>query len=228
MSVLPYSYVEQGEAYGLEGGHTVEFRLLYEGELLSAGRPREKHAIRRVFHPQMRRLWHVNRSLRQLAIHTGTVSLGNENTILPANEAEWVECGIKAIAKKWSRAGYEFVPLVTADLALKCSLDILLLRPEEDRYIFQQGDIDGQIKTLFDALRIPANRDESGRVAPQEDETPFFCFLEDDRLISEVRVNAEQLLLLPHEKQVRPNDCFVVIHVKLSHKNPGAFDQYFS
>ena len=27
MSVLPYSYVEQGEAYGLEGGHTVEFRL---------------------------------------------------------------------------------------------------------------------------------------------------------------------------------------------------------
>jgi hypothetical protein len=210
----------------------VEFRLLYEGELLPSGgsnkRASEKHAIRRIFHPQVRRLWHVNKSLRQLAINTGTASLGNETNVVPANEPEWVECGIKAIGKKWSRVGYEFVPLVTPDLALRCSLDVLLLRPEEDRLIFQQGDIDGQIKTIFDALKVPKNLDETGRVGPQEDETPFFCLLEDDRLISEVRVNAEQLLLLPKEKQVKPNDCFVVIHVKLSHKNPGAFDQYFS
>jgi len=29
---------------------------------------------------------------------------------------------------------------------------------------------------------------EAGGIGPQEDETPFFCLLEDDRLISEVRV----------------------------------------
>jgi hypothetical protein len=45
----------------------VEFRLLYEGELLpSAGtnkRTAEKHAIRRAFHPQLRRLWNTNSNL---------------------------------------------------------------------------------------------------------------------------------------------------------------------
>ena len=210
----------------------MEFRLLYEGELLpSAGsnkRAREKHAIRRSFHPQLRRLWSVNKSLRQLAINTGTASLGNENTVLPANAEEWVQFGIRMIGKKWIRENYQFVPLVTSALELRCSLDILLLRPEEDRLVFCQGDIDGQIKTIFDALKIPANLGEAGGKGPQDDESPFFCLLEDDRLISEVRVNAEQLLLLPNERQVKPNDCFAVIHVKLSHKTPGTFDQYFS
>ena len=77
----------------------------------------------------------------------------------------------------------EVVPLVTADMGLRCSLDILLLRPEEDRFIFNAGDIDGQIKTLFDALRMPNDLKETGEVGPQQDETPFFCLLEDDKLI---------------------------------------------
>lgn len=210
----------------------MEFRLLYEGELLPSGgsnkRAKEKHAIRQRFHPQLRRLWYISRSLRQLAINTGTALLGNENAVLPRNEAEWVEFGISMIGKKWSREDYQFVPLVTSALALRCSLDILLLRPEEDRLVFQQGDIDGQVKTVFDALRIPANLAETGGKGPEDDESPFFCLLEDDHLISEVRVNAEQLLLLPNERQIKANDCFAVIHVKLSHKVPGAFDQYFS
>ncbi len=128
----------------------------------------------------------------------------------------------------WSRVGFNFVPLVTEDMALRCSLEILLLRPDiEPRFIFRRGDIDGQIKTLFDALRIPDNSGETGGMGPQEDETPFFCFLADDKLITEVRVTTDWLLLLQGEKRPEPNDAFVVIHAKLNHRSARTFDNYF-
>ena len=133
----------------------------------------------------------------------------------PITDEERFDFGIKATGMRWSRAGFEFVPLVT----LRCSLYVLLLRPElGQKYILQRGDIDGQIKTLFDALRMPENLDETGKVGPQTDETPFFCLLEDDRLITEVRVTTDRLLLLPNQSSVKPNDCLAVIRVKLNHK----------
>jgi hypothetical protein len=205
----------------------MEFRLLYEGELLPSGnkkrRPAEKHAIRRAFHPQLRRLWNVKSNLRQYAGHMG-------NLASPApdrSEQERFEVGINTIGKQWNRAGYDLVPLVIPDLGLQCILDILLLRPEEDRFIFEQGDIDGQVKTLLDALRIAQDPGETGGIGPMEDETPLFCLLENDRLISEVRVRADQLLMLPHQTKVRANDCFVVIHVKLNYKVRGTFGGWF-
>ncbi|MHB1954037.1 MAG: hypothetical protein ACYCOU_09845 [Sulfobacillus sp.] len=208
----------------------MEFRLIYEGALLPSGgsnsRAHAKHEIRRSLHPQLRRLWSMKPNLRQLADHLGNCAisdLGPRGT----TEQERFVFGISAIGKKWSMAGYDLVPLVTSDMALRCSLDILLLRPEEGRFIFNQGDIDGQLKTLFDALRLPANLGEAGGTGPQEDETPLFCLLEDDRLISEVRVTTDQLLLLPNQREVKANDAHVVIHVKLNHKNARAFDNYF-
>jgi hypothetical protein len=112
-------------------------------------------------------------------------------------------------------------------MALRCSLDILLLRPEEDRFIFNAGDIDGQVKTLFDALRMPKGVNETGGVGPEGDETPFFCLLEDDRFITEVNVTTDKLLLLPTQRDVKANDALVVIHVKLNHKNARTFDNWF-
>lgn len=116
---------------------------------------------------------------------------------------------------------------MTEEHDLRCSLDILLLRPEEPQYIYRQGDIDGQLKTLFDALRLPANSQETGGVEPQDDETPFFCLLEDDRLISEVRITTDQLLMLPNREAVKANDAYAVIHVKLNHRNARTFGNYF-
>jgi hypothetical protein len=213
----------------------VEFRLLYSGELFASSRndtrAQHKHALRRQFHPQLRRLWDVNKNLRQLAVHSGLMSAGqSKDSLLGRGPAEpsWFDTGITAIGNSWSQDGYKFIPLVTSHIAVRCSLDVLLLRPEEDRFIFERGDIDGQIKTLFDALRIPSDLAEAGGIGPQDDETPFFCLLEDDKLISEVRVTTDQLLLLPTERKVRANTCNVVIHVRLSHKSPGTFDQYFA
>lgn len=218
--------------------NAVEFRLLYEGQLKPSGgsnsRAREKHEIRRAFHPQLRRLWLTYPQLRRFAEHKGRMAYANEiNSQHIENPPELstddaIQKAFAEIGSNWSGIGYQCVPLATQQISLKCSLDILLLRPEEDRFIFTQGDIDGQVKTLFDALRIPKDRDEAGGSAPGPDETPFFCLLEDDRLISEVRVAADRLLLLPHERKVTANDAFAVISVTISHKIPGMFDQWFT
>jgi hypothetical protein len=219
----------------------VEFRLLYEGELLpSAGtkkRTPEKHAIRRTFHPQLRRLWEISPNLKQLAdiswIHTLSDDQADElndnrdNPKYSPNPGERTSLGLKSIGQKWSRAGYNFVPLVTEDMALRCSIDITLLRPEEKKLIFEAGDIDGQLKTLFDALRMPKNADETSGIAPNEDEDPFFCLLEDDRLVTEVRVNTDTMLLLPNTREVRANDAHAIIHVSLNHKTHRTFNNYF-
>jgi hypothetical protein len=213
----------------------MEFRLLYRGELLPSGnsnrRAREKHEIRKQFHPQLRRLWSVERNLRQLAILRAThykddVREESQRPI-PKDQNEAFDLGMQAVGLKWSRAGFQFIPLVTEDMVLRCSLDILLLRPEEKKLIFESGDIDGQIKTLFDALRLPSENSETGGALPDQDEHPFYCLLEDDRLITDFRVTADKLLLLPSEREVKANDAFVVIHVALNHRPARTFDNWF-
>jgi hypothetical protein len=60
--------------------------------------------------------------------------------------------------------------------------------------IIQGGDIDNRLKTLFDGLRIPKELKEIGGVPIEDDEKPFFCLLQDDALITEVKVRADTLL----------------------------------
>ena len=235
LAECPCVYVGTGEIIG--GHNKLEFRLLHEGELLpstnSKRRATEKHVIRRSFHPQLRRLWNISPNLKQLASKAWLETLDhparhrfltNQETVDP--EGRFSE-GLKQIGRTWARGGFNFIPLVTADMALRCSIDITLLRPEEERLIFKTGDIDGQLKTLFDALRMPSNVGESGGMGPKEDEDPFFCLLEDDRLISEVKVNTDTMLLLPNKREVRANDAHAIIHVKLNHRNARTFDNYF-
>ena len=96
----------------------------------------------------------MNKNLRGLAIIHGNQTRTETPKEIP-NEQSQYEFGLRAIGEKWKRADYRLIPLVTPDMALRCSLDILLLRPEEQRFILTQGDVDGQLKTLFDALKIP-------------------------------------------------------------------------
>jgi hypothetical protein len=230
MTLSAQTIINRGER--IEGYNLVEFRLIYEGVLpSSAGSSRhseEKHQIRKSFHPQLRRLWKVKPGLQQLAAQWGTWAVSKYGHEKYPRGNPWPEIGLIAMGENWNRNGFDFVPLVTEKIALRCSVDILLLRPEERKYIFEQSDIDGQLKTLFDALRIPKNGESTGGASPSEDEKPFFCFLEDDRLISEVHVIADQLLLLPHERELKANQAFAVIHVRLHHNPPGTFDQYFA
>jgi hypothetical protein len=229
---LPCTDIDVGNGERIEELGLVEFRLLYDGELPSTGnkgRPSEVHAIRRTFHPQLRRLCNADTNLRDLAMSAypdDPRPILERKTLL--TEQEKVDIGIRSIGIAWNRAGFDWVPLVTPKMALRCSIDILLLRPDiEEKFIFRRGDIDGQVKTVFDALRIPENSDEAGGATPQNGETPFFVLLQDDRLVTEVRVTTDRLLQLPNKPDVKPNDCFAVIHIKLNHRHARTFDNWF-
>jgi hypothetical protein len=108
------------------------------------------------------------------------------------------------------------------------SLDILFLRAEGKNYILQGGDIDGRLKTLFDALRIPRDANElPARAEPEPDENPLFCLLENDDLISEVRVNTDRLLSLPLKKVIGKHDVYLQIAVRLNTTIPSSYSWAF-
>lgn len=212
----------------------MEFRLLYSGRLLGASRSNTradiKHALRREFHPQLRRLWSTAYGLDQLARHQDLSVWRDKHPkddLQRFTNEEFRQAGVEAISYKWQRAGFDCVPLITSELSLRCRLEVLFLRPDEPHYVMKGGDLDARLKTLFDSLRLPANTSETGGQGPLADETPLFCLLEDDKLISEVSVVTDQLLLLPKERQIDPNDVFLIINVHVSASTPRASGNYF-
>jgi hypothetical protein len=211
--VMPCVQVIVGSGYPITEENRVQFHLLYSGKLHSNGDIKEKHNLRKSFHPQLRRLWLTNSNLRKQAEDAGrrdnAPNLSDEDAIMK---------GLAAMGHNWIRNGFNFIPLVTERVVLRCSLDILFLRAEEKNYILQGGDIDGRLKTLFDSLRMIRDAQElpTDHAIPGEGEEPFFVLLEDDSLISEVRVNANQLLLLPGTKAVEKDDVYLQIAVQLN------------
>jgi hypothetical protein len=91
----------------------------------------------------------------------------------------------EAVASKYTDHGYRFVPLVTPEWSLLCSLRILFLRRDIPGSVVSAGDLDNRIKTLIDGLRRPLGKNElRGNEAPAEGEDPFYCLLADDKLVS--------------------------------------------
>jgi hypothetical protein len=121
---------------------------------------------------------------------------------------------VQQIARKFSVCNYRFVPLVREDLLLACKLDILFLRGESGRKIVQSGDIDNRLKTLFDALRTPKRCAEIGGATAETDEDPFFCLLEDDSLITEVRLRADTILTPSSSKLENPVKVIMAVALR--------------
>jgi hypothetical protein len=173
-------------------GEFVEFRLTYDGPLFASGNKKthvqHKHDIRRVFHAQLKRLWEMNPQLLEyreaMPLDMGKISYaGNPEP----TRAEY-------LAEKFGCEDYRFVPLVTEELEIICALEILILRPDKPGSLIQSGDIDGRLKTIFDALRKPSNKEELAGNTPEPDEKPFYCLLEDDKLITHISIRTDVLL----------------------------------
>ena len=164
-----------------------------------------KHAIRTVFHRQLRRLWDVVPALRgQSPGGSFLITSGDYN---PAFTKE-------QLADKHQLYGFSFVPLVTQELDLLCSLDILFLRPDRPGEVIWAGDIDNRLKTLLDAMRIPEPAEGYVSRRPGADEDPFFCLLEDDKLITRVSVETDRLLE-PTSPGADASDARIVVTVKI-------------
>lgn len=173
----------------------MEFTLFYRGSLRSNGSPRHKQEIRRIFHSQLKQLWQLE-PLRD----------SKSSLIGPA------EGGHQDISLLEKVGVFTFAPLISSRLALAASLQITLLRPEKPgAIILQSGDIDNRLKTLFDALSVPAHENQiPSDDAPSAEEEPMYCLLQDDRLITSVSVNADRLLEPSSDK----NEVVMMIHVR--------------
>jgi len=209
-------YLEIGSGIPIESENLVEFYLLYSGPLHSDRSENsriEKHAIRKVFHPQLRQLWMSNYNLREKAEGVGAIDVENWQE---SPNGFLFDRGITELAR-WNREGFSFLPLVTKKVALRCRLDILFLRNEERDYVLQGGDIDRRIATLFDGLRMAKERDDLPVGAkPDPQEVPMFCLLENDDLITEVHIKTGRLLHLPNKPVLEKHDVYLEIAVQLN------------
>ena len=167
----------------------MEFRLFYDGPLKSNRGPADKQVLRRAFHRQLTDL--VNRKPMEPFKHL--VEAKHQHATL-------IEVG-----------AFTFVPIIAERLAHVATLGITLLTPEEPgRAVTQAGDLDNRVKTLLDALRVPKSVGELPKDdRPLEDETPFYCLLEDDALVSGLSVVSDRLL----GRNVDPVTAVLVIHV---------------
>ena len=195
-----------------QGCEEIQFRLLYDGPLPSGdsqSAARVKHQIRKPFHKQLIEVWKNHPSLKQF--YEGRTPKRFEVGEPPSEETVSV---MYKMARRWERCGYRFLPLVCKTSGVAVSLDILFLRRGEAGHLVSStgGDIDNRIKTLFDALRMPQERQEVSS-KPDADEDPFLCLLEDDSLITEFKVTTDRLLT-PLEPGGLENNVQLVIHVK--------------
>jgi hypothetical protein len=185
------------------GGQDMDFTLRYEGELPTSSRTNtratEKHAIRGVFHHQLAELWRLDRRLTGIPLETLPEAFKDERFEYQ------VQRPIQSAHRffyKCTQRGIACVPLVIALRFLRCELSVRVNRYEgadfKGRLLGRQGDLDNQVKTLFDALRMPQNEDEVPNGAQHVG--PLFCLLEDDALITKLTLEAKRIL------EPRPGD----------------------
>ena len=179
----------------------MEFTLHYHGPLKAASqrnkRKDHKHDLRKHFHRQLKTLWDTprlhphKRFLRQTAPAEGTWAL------------------LQSVGR------FEFAPLVCKELRLVAGVEIVMLRPEPEGRIFvASGDIDNRLKTLLDALKMPNEVAMlPSSATPLPDESPFFCLLEDDALITNIDIKTAHWL----EPAVQdPDEVVLLIRVRTS------------
>jgi len=195
----------------------MQFRLVYQGQLPSAGRKetrnKEKHLIRKVLHKQLAQLWKCQPVLSRYLAED-----------MPDNRP-----GVEMVPSRIEMCGFRFLPLLHDYFgSLACSLDILFLRRDLPGDLIKYGgDIDNRIKVLFDALRVPQKPQELEEQKPERDENPFFCLLQDDRQITAVNINTDRLLT-PMVEDENINDVHLIIHVKTLSFDGDAFTSFLT
>jgi hypothetical protein len=210
----------------------MQFRLTYRGPLKAEGRNdgrvKEKHAIRRWLRPQLAELWRTHPFLRQfmqphmrsrrLTTEATAATMEEMNQLLYITEYDDFSMAQK-MAKEYAHKGYNFLPLVGhvfKGVETACSLDILFLRRDDPgKLVTQGGDIDNRIKTLLDALKMPKPAEFHPPEPAQPDEDPFFCLVQDDNLITEIKVTTDRLLA-PLGVNEYENNVELVISVRTS------------
>lgn len=166
----------------------MEFRLIYQGPLYAQSDSTHKHEICKKIHRELKELWNTHPALEPLqrvTIHEHDVPTGRESH----------RSRLGGLADSHRVGKFRFAPFVSEYYGLLCSLDILFLRRGSPGKALQSGDLDSRIKTLLDALRKPTEKELPNGASPDSTENPFFCLLEDDALVTQMRITTDRLLV---------------------------------
>lgn len=220
--------VIDNDPYADFGVYAMKFRLTYAGPLLSSGndsnnqKADHKHDLRLAFHPQLKRLWEITPFLSRGGPTWPTISWAP-----PEPEPKYDK---SSRAKRFQIRPWNFVPLITQDMQFYCAIDILFMRTGGNRAIFNQGDLDGRLKTLLDALSNPdANQGYSDRTFDKQS-NPLFTLLENDKQITRLSVETDQMLepLTNNEPEnYGVNDARLVISVSVAPVEPATWNLPF-
>lgn len=216
----------------------MRLRLIYSGELkasqqpdLRTGQPKQivnKHQIRKAFHLQLKRFWEQDSFLNSARVHPNDygvdTSISDYEKIWQPDTNKQVSLN-KAVANKHQEYGYKFVPLARKDWKLHCKLQILLLRQDGVNSAVSAGDIDNRVKTIIDALTKPAHLNQlPANESPVEGEDPFYCLLEDDRLVTSLEIESDSLL----DPNFPNNHAHVIVSVEIRPHTVNMFNLSFA
>ena len=81
-----------------------------------------------------------------------------------------------------------------------CDLEIKILSNDPFGALYQKGDLDNRLKTLFDALCLPNKDQLPANDYPKERESPLWVLLADDSLITDLHI-IQNSLHLPVEQK---------------------------
>jgi len=172
----------------------MELFLKYQGSLKSNADIKEKHRLRRHFHPQIKNFIESQKHLKEKKCWQVATFLKNDpNELCAVNQ----------------KGDFYFASLISSKTFLLAEVDLTILWHDLPGQIIGQGDIDNKLKTLFDALSAPPHDSQITGLKPENGEEPFFCLLEDDKLIQNVNIRTHTLL-----ENVDQRDIFVLIHIR--------------
>lgn len=224
----------------------MKFRLTYYGKLRATNRDAlpenndplsvHKHEIRSVFHKQLKQLWATNTFLRD---HKVTMAFSPTFRAVADSAATWgpdpnTLVRMHDVMATWHPVrGFNFLPLVSEQFGLLCSLDVLFLRRDIPGSALSAGDIDNRIKTVIDALRPPKVPNEFvGKdmqpITPTTDQDPFYCLLEDDKQVSHFSVETDTLLDPITEDEADASKVKLIITVELRPYDVSLFNLSFA
>lgn len=193
----------------------MRFTLIYDGPLPSTAHVEvtDTYCLRKAFHIQLREVWDKKPMLSAELKHWQTLTAEQQAASLHNTDY---------LIKPAEFGPFQFAPLITKFHHLTCELDILFLRAEKPGLIFKvnsAGDLDNRLGVLFDALQLPKQLNQlPDHAVPEGSERPFLCLLENDDLITAVRIESERLY--------EPSDSAIANHVRLTIRATVKAQQY--
>lgn len=177
----------------------MRFHLVYHGQLPSTGnnpKPADVMRIRRELSPQLEYLWQTHPALKVLrregARHRPGTILYVDPDLSPREMATEYPESFEYLVDPIIVGPKQYLPLVRQSLSLGCEVSILFLRQDEaGKLVTQGGDLDGRMKCLLDALRMPSVAEQS-RALPAED--LLHCLMEGDELVTRLDIESDRLL----------------------------------